>query len=154
MPDAAADSGLSAFDTSIHAQTLSSFVSCAMNDRARAVLPEHSAPIISVTAPTGSPPFRTASIAAIPVGMTSRSVFAAGVSADGIRSASAVSIWERRAAAELIVFALSSPIGERLSNGVCNQNCAISTQVIEDNDGYGANISNRTRSEERRVGKE
>jgi hypothetical protein len=51
MPDAAADSGLSAFDTSIHAQTLSAFVICAKNERARVVLPEHSAPIISVTAP-------------------------------------------------------------------------------------------------------
>jgi hypothetical protein len=81
MPDAAADSGLSAFGTSIHAHTLSAFVSCAMSDRAGAVLPEHSAPTISVTAPTGSPPFRTALIATIPAGMISRIVFAAGVRA-------------------------------------------------------------------------
>src|ERR1700722_5496505 len=110
MPDVAADSGLSAFDTSIHAQTLSAFVTCATNDRARAVLPEHSAPIISVTAPTGSPPSKRASIAAIPVGTTSRIVLAAGVRAEGIRSAKAASIWERKAAAKLIVFAIYSPI--------------------------------------------
>src|SRR5277367_5698422 len=110
MPDAAADSGLGAFDTSIHAHTLSALVSCARNDKARAVLPEHSAPIISVTAPTGRPPSRTASIATIPVGTTSRIVFAAGVRADGIRSARAASICERRAVAEFIVFALYSPI--------------------------------------------
>jgi type IV pilus biogenesis protein CpaD/CtpE len=124
MPDAAADSGLSAFDTSIHAQTLSAFVSCARNDRARAVLPEHSAPIISVTAPNGSPPSRTASIAAIPVGATSRIVFAAGVSADGILAAKAASIWVRRAAADRIVFALYSPIGCVAYKCFCNDNCA------------------------------
>ena len=130
MPDAAADSGLSAFDTSIHAQTLSAFVSCAKNDRARAVLPEHSAPIISVTAPTGSPPSRTASIATIPVGTTSRIVFAAGVSADGIRSARAASIWERRAAADLIVFALYSPTAPKCTNAKCNENCAIASKWL------------------------
>src|SRR5580698_388293 len=124
MPDAAADSGLSAFDTSIHAQTLSAFVSCAKNDRARAVLPEHSAPIISVTAPTGSPPSRTASIASIPVETTSRIVFAAGVRADGIRSAKAASIWERNMPAEFIVFALYSPIGAQPANAFCNKDCA------------------------------
>src|ERR1700734_1857764 len=133
MPDAAADSGLSAFDTSIHAQTLSAFVICAMNDRARAVLPEHSAPIISVTAPTGSPPSRTASIATIPVGTTSRIVFAAGGRQDGIRSDTAASIRERRAAAEFMVFALYSPIASRHTNGMCNQNWAMALQVVQDN---------------------
>jgi hypothetical protein len=51
------------------------------------------------------------------LGTTSRIVFAAGVRADGIRSARAASIWERRAAAELIVFVLYSPIASRHTNG-------------------------------------
>jgi len=129
MPDAAADSGLSAFDTSIHAQTLSARVSCARNDKARAVLPEHSAPIISVTAPTGSPPSRTASTAATPVGTTSRIVFAAGVSADGILSARAASICERRAAAVRIGFALFSPIPPRRTTCACKGNGAIASRI-------------------------
>jgi hypothetical protein len=85
---------------------------------------EHSAPISSVTAPTGNPPSRTVSIAAIPVDTTSRIVLAAGVRAEGIRSAREASICERRAAAKLIVFALYSPNRARLSNILCHGNCA------------------------------
>src|ERR1017187_10286429 len=101
-PAAAADSGLSAFDTSTHAQTFSVLVTCATKDNASAVRPEHSAPIIWVNAPIGSPPSSTSSTVPMPVGATGRRIRGAGVSADGILSARTASICARKAKAEAI----------------------------------------------------
>jgi hypothetical protein len=79
----------------------------ARKERARDVLPLDSAPTISVMAPTGRPPSKSASTSATPVGATGRMAFCTGVNADGMRWASAVSIWTRIVAAEGID--LSSP---------------------------------------------
>jgi len=50
-PIAAADGGSKVLETSIHAQTLPACVTCARNERASDVLPEHSGPTNSLTAP-------------------------------------------------------------------------------------------------------
>jgi hypothetical protein len=99
-PTAAADAGSSAFDTSIHAQTLPACVRRATNERAADVLPEHSGPVSSLTAPTGKPPCNISSSDAMPVVDTGRIIRAAGVSAEGIFCARAFSIWSRIAVAE------------------------------------------------------
>src|ERR1035437_7057240 len=97
MPTAAADSGWKRFEASIQAHTFASFVIWARKESARAVRPEHSGPIISVIAPTGTPPFTKSSIVRMPVETTGRMILGAGVKADGIRSANADSIWIRSA---------------------------------------------------------
>jgi hypothetical protein len=87
-PMAAAESGSKVLETSIQAQTLPACVSCARNERANDVRPEHSGPTSSVTAPIGRPPRSTSSRASIPVAATGRTIFACGVRADGIFRAS------------------------------------------------------------------
>jgi len=81
-PFAAADSGSKESLVSIQAQTLSC-VRWARKDIAMLVRPEDMGPVISLIAPTGSPPFRSWSISAIPVLATSRMVRAAGVRTEG-----------------------------------------------------------------------
>ena len=114
-PAAAADSGANASDTSTHAQTLPAPIRLLANDSATKLRPLHSGPAISVIAPIGSPPSSTSSNAAMPVGATGRIVRIRGVSADGIRCASALSIWRRRAEDDRmkiyfrLIFALSLP---------------------------------------------
>jgi hypothetical protein len=111
-PAAAADGGSNVLDTSTHAHTLLACVIRARKDRAVDVRPEHSAPISSVDAPTGSPPSSSRSSGSMPVSMVGRMIFAAGVSADGILCARAVSIWDRIVEADGTAqsrFALSSP---------------------------------------------
>lgn len=89
-----------------------------MNESAAEVLPEHSCPASSLTAPTGKPPCNISSSDAIPVDDTGRIIRGAGVSAEGIFCARAVSIWSRIAVAEGIdVFALYSPIQATAANG-------------------------------------
>jgi hypothetical protein len=91
-PVADAEMGSSVLDTSIQAHT---FAACVIRERkesATEVRPEHSGPTSSLTAPTGRPPFKTSSSDAIPVAATGRTIFGAGVSAEGIFCARADSI--------------------------------------------------------------
>src|ERR1700758_1766526 len=92
--------GSRAFDTSIHAQILSSRVIRARNERAIEVRPEHSGPTNSLRAPCGSPPSSNLSKASIPVGCSTLRIFGAGVRADGILFSRAASIWGLIVAAE------------------------------------------------------
>ena len=108
MPFAAADSGSSASETSIQAQTFPSPVILVIKESASAVRPEHSGPTTSVIAPAGRPPCNNSSTVVMPVGATARTIRGAGVSADGIRFESADSILTRSVPA-LNMFALYSP---------------------------------------------
>ena len=112
-PHAAADSASSTSCASTHAQTRSSRVCCARKLSARLVLPDEDGPVISLIAPTGSPPSSNSSTAAIPVAAVSRIVCAWGVSAEGNLRSRELSIWIRSAEAEAMRltpnFAFSSP---------------------------------------------
>src|SRR5258708_5487847 len=80
----AAETGSSVLDKSIQAHT---FAACVIRERkesATEVRPEHSGPSSSLTAPTGSPPFKTSSSDSMPVAATGRIIFGVGVSAEGI----------------------------------------------------------------------
>ena len=114
-PAAAADSGDNASDKSTHAQIFPAPVRRLTKVSATELRPLHSGPAISVIAPIGSPPSSSSSNAAMPVGATGRIVRIRGVSADGIRCASALSIWRRRAEEDRtgiyfrLIFALNLP---------------------------------------------
>jgi len=109
-PNEAAAAGLKVFEASIQAHTLPSEVTCARNERAIDIRPEHTSPTSSVTAPMGSPPSTRSSNASIPVAMTGRTIRAGGVNADGNLFARAASTCTRIEVLEGInVFALYSP---------------------------------------------
>ena len=99
-PAAAADSGSKTFDTSTHAATLPERVMPDRKECASDVRPLHSGPASSVMAPIGKPPSSTASTASMPVGATGRIDLGTGLSAAGIRVASAASICFRIAEAD------------------------------------------------------
>src|SRR5437764_235287 len=67
--------------------------------RASDVRPQHSAPTISVNAPTGTPPPTASSTAPMPVDTTGLTIRLCGVSAPGILRANAASTCERTATA-------------------------------------------------------
>jgi hypothetical protein len=109
-PSDAAAAGLKVFEASIQAHTFPSEVTCARNERAIDIRPEHASPTSSVTAPMGSPPWTRSSNGSMPVVMTGRTIRAGGVNADGNLFARAASTCIRIEALEGInVFALSSP---------------------------------------------
>ncbi len=83
-----------------HAQTLLARVRRLTKESAAELRPLDSGPVISEIAPSGKPPSSNSSNAAMPVGAKGRTIFGRGVSAEGMRSASEVSIWRRRAAAD------------------------------------------------------
>jgi hypothetical protein len=67
----------------------------------------------------------------MPVGITSRIVLVAGVSAAGILSARAVSIWERKAKAVAISSLYIRPPAPAHSNTGCRDSGAIYPQIID-----------------------